>query len=61
MKDEDRIYFPHNLDFRGRAYTMHVHLNHIGSDVCRGLLLFADARPLGRAVQVDSPIRLTLG
>ena len=47
MRDEDRIYFPHNIDFRGRAYTMHVHLNHLGSDICRGALVFADARPLG--------------
>ena len=47
MRDEKRIYFPHNIDFRGRAYTMHVHLNHLGSDICRGALVFADARPLG--------------
>ena len=47
MRGEERIYFPHNVDFRGRAYTMHVHLNHLGSDICRGALLFADARPLG--------------
>ena len=47
MRNEERIYFPHNIDFRGRAYTMHVHLNHLGSDICRGALLFADARPLG--------------
>ena len=47
MRDEKRIYFPHNIDFRGRAYTMHVHLNHLGSDVCRGALMFAEERPLG--------------
>ena len=47
MRDEERIYFPHNVDFRGRAYTMHAHLNHIGSDFCRGTLKFADAKPLG--------------
>ncbi len=47
MRDEARIYFPHNIDFRGRAYTMHVHLNHLGSDVCRGALMFAETRPLG--------------
>ncbi len=46
---EDAFYFPHNLDFRGRAYPMHPHLNHLGNDVCRGLLSFADARPLGRS------------
>lgn len=48
FKDEPRIYFPHSLDFRGRAYPMHPHLNHMGQDICRGLLTFADARPLGR-------------
>ena len=47
MKNEPNIYFPHNLDFRGRAYTMHVHLNHIGSDLCRGLLRFNEKKPLG--------------
>lgn len=44
---EERFYFPHNVDFRGRAYPMHPHLNHLGSDMCRGLLQFADERPLG--------------
>lgn len=47
MKNEPQIYFPHNLDFRGRAYTMHVHLNHIGSDLCRGLLRFQEKKQLG--------------
>ena len=37
------------MDFRGRAYPMPPHLNHLGNDLCRGLLLFAEARPLGVA------------
>ncbi|ORX90407.1 DNA/RNA polymerase [Basidiobolus meristosporus CBS 931.73] len=41
------IYFPHNFDFRGRAYPIPPHFNHLGSDLCRGLLLFGDAKPLG--------------
>ncbi|PWY98909.1 DNA/RNA polymerase [Testicularia cyperi] len=45
----ERFYFPHNMDFRGRAYPMPPHLNHIGNDLCRGLLMFADAKPLGAA------------
>lgn len=45
----ERFYFPHNMDFRGRAYPMPPHLNHIGNDLCRGLLMFADAKPLGKA------------
>ena len=47
LRNEEAFYFPHNLDFRGRAYPMHPHLNHLGADNCRGLLMFADARPLG--------------
>ena len=47
-RSEEALYFPHNVDFRGRAYTMHPHLNHLGADYCRGLLMFADSRPLGK-------------
>ncbi|KAK3129245.1 hypothetical protein QOZ80_6BG0474680 [Eleusine coracana subsp. coracana] len=47
MKDEEGFYYPHNLDFRGRAYPMHPYLNHLGSDLCRGVLEFAEGRPLG--------------
>jgi DNA-directed RNA polymerase len=44
---QERIYFPSNVDFRGRAYPLPPHLNHMGSDLCRSLLTFAEARPLG--------------
>jgi DNA-directed RNA polymerase len=45
---KDRVfYFPHNLDFRGRSYPIPPHLNQMGSDLCRGLLMFAEAKPLG--------------
>jgi DNA-directed RNA polymerase len=47
LRDEEAFYYPHNLDFRGRAYPMHPHLNHLGNDVCRGLLTFANGKPLG--------------
>ncbi|CAK9316793.1 unnamed protein product [Citrullus colocynthis] len=49
MKGEDGFYYPHNLDFRGRAYPMHPYLNHLGSDLCRGILEFAEGRPLGES------------
>ncbi|XP_059670497.1 DNA-directed RNA polymerase 2, chloroplastic/mitochondrial-like [Cornus florida] len=49
MKDEEGFFYPHNLDFRGRAYPMHPYLNHLGSDVCRGVLEFAQGRPLGKS------------
>ncbi|XP_039071810.1 DNA-directed RNA polymerase 3, chloroplastic-like isoform X1 [Hibiscus syriacus] len=49
MGNEEGFYYPHNLDFRGRAYPMHPHLNHLSSDLCRGVLEFAEGRPLGRS------------
>lgn len=42
----DAIYFPHQLDFRGRAYPIPAHLNHQGDDTHRGLLRFAKPVPL---------------
>ena len=45
---KDRVfYFPHNVDFRGRAYPIPPHLNQMGSDLSRGLLTFAEKKPLG--------------
>eukprot|EP00178_Gracilaria_changii_P002432 TRINITY_DN135_c0_g1_i10.p2 TRINITY_DN135_c0_g1~~TRINITY_DN135_c0_g1_i10.p2 ORF type:complete len:953 (-),score=153.11 TRINITY_DN135_c0_g1_i10:16304-19162(-) len=39
--DEDRFWLPHNVDFRGRAYPIPVHLQHMGCDLTRALLTFA--------------------
>jgi DNA-directed RNA polymerase len=44
---DETFYFPHNLDFRGRAYPIPPNLSHIGNDMCRGILRFAEAKPLG--------------
>ncbi|KAL5594125.1 hypothetical protein BROUX41_001171 [Berkeleyomyces rouxiae] len=41
------FYFPHNIDFRGRAYPLPTYLNHMGADHMRGILLFGKGRPLG--------------
>jgi DNA-directed RNA polymerase len=41
------FYFPHNVDFRGRAYPIPPYLNHMGADHCRGLLTFAKGKELG--------------
>ena len=35
------------MDFRGRAYPIPPHLSNVGSDLCRGMLKFADSKPLG--------------
>jgi len=45
--NEKKMYFPHSVDFRGRAYPIPPILNHIGSDVARGLLKFANGKELG--------------
>ena len=46
---ERTFYFPYNVDFRGRVYPVSPYLSHIGDDLCRGLLLFGEARPLGKS------------
>uniref|UniRef100_A0A914BXY0 DNA-directed RNA polymerase n=1 Tax=Acrobeloides nanus TaxID=290746 RepID=A0A914BXY0_9BILA len=42
------LYFPHDMDFRGRVYPISPYLNHMGDDINRCLLLFARGRPLGK-------------
>jgi DNA-directed RNA polymerase len=46
-KAEPKIYYPHSVDFRGRAYPIPPILNHIGADVSRGLLMFGNRKELG--------------
>ncbi|XP_043831430.1 DNA-directed RNA polymerase, mitochondrial [Dromiciops gliroides] len=41
------FWFPHNMDFRGRTYPCPPHFNHLGSDMTRAILLFAEGKPLG--------------
>ncbi|XP_038060970.1 DNA-directed RNA polymerase, mitochondrial-like [Patiria miniata] len=45
---DEVMWFPHNMDFRGRVYPCPPYLNHIGSDVSRSTLLFAKGLPLGK-------------
>ncbi|XP_036320610.1 DNA-directed RNA polymerase, mitochondrial, partial [Rhagoletis pomonella] len=42
------FWLPHNMDFRGRVYPIPPHLNHLGSDLARSMLVFDHAKPLGR-------------
>lgn len=46
VRHDPRIYFPHQLDFRGRAYAVPVRLNPQGPDIARALLTFADGKPI---------------
>ncbi|XP_067622531.1 DNA-directed RNA polymerase, mitochondrial isoform X2 [Eurosta solidaginis] len=41
------FWLPHNMDFRGRVYPIPPHLNHLGSDLARSMLIFDEAKPLG--------------
>jgi DNA-directed RNA polymerase len=47
FKDFEAIYFPHQLDFRGRVYPVTQYLHPQGADACRGLLTFRDAVEIG--------------
>ncbi|CEP64943.1 DNA-directed RNA polymerase LALA0_S15e00892g [Lachancea lanzarotensis] len=42
----EKFYFPHNLDFRGRAYPLSPHFNHLGNDMSRGLMIFWNGKRL---------------
>lgn len=44
---DEVFWFPHNMDFRGRTYPCPPYFNHLGNDVTRAILLFAEGRPLG--------------
>ncbi|KAK2086781.1 hypothetical protein P7K49_032688 [Saguinus oedipus] len=41
------FWLPHNMDFRGRTYPCPPHFNHLGNDLARALLEFAQGCPLG--------------
>jgi DNA-directed RNA polymerase, mitochondrial len=41
------FYFPHSIDFRGRAYPLPTYLNHMGADHVRALLRFGEGKELG--------------
>ena len=41
-----RIYFPHNIDFRGRIYPLPRFCPQ-GNDLCKSLLLFAEGKEIG--------------
>lgn len=48
FKNEDAIYFPHSLDFRGRIYPIPTGgPNPQGDDIAKALLEFAEGLPIG--------------
>lgn len=46
MAKEDAFFFPHNMDFRGRMYPVTNYLTPQGDDLSRGLLMFAQGKPM---------------
>lgn len=46
FKNDEVIYFPHNLDFRGRIYSIPTLLTPQGNDLSKGLLMFSEGKPL---------------
>lgn len=52
-QDDPAIYFPYQLDFRGRIYALPQFLNPQGSDLAKGLLTFATSKPLGTQEAAD--------
>jgi len=48
FRNIEKIYFPHNVDFRGRIYPIPPHLNHMGADISRGLLEYSHKKRIGK-------------
>lgn len=46
FKEYDEIFFPHQMDFRGRLYPIPVLLQPQGTDLAKGLLHFARGKPI---------------
>jgi DNA-directed RNA polymerase len=46
--NEEEIYFPHNLDFRGRIYPIPVLINPQGDDIVKSMLKFKEGKKLGK-------------
>lgn len=46
FKEYKKIYFPYQMDFRGRIYPLPVLLQPQGSDLAKGLLRFAEAKSI---------------
>ncbi len=53
FKDEPAIYFPYQMDFRGRVYPVPMFLNPQGPDHAKALLRFAEGKALGNQEAVD--------
>ena len=48
FKEDEEIFFPHSLDWRGRLYPIPQNVNPQGDDLARSLLTFKRGEPLGK-------------
>ena len=48
FKDYEEIFFPKNLDFRGRIYDAPLHINPEGNSLAKGLLKFSHGEPIAK-------------
>ena len=53
FKEEEELYFPVSLDFRGRIYYRPPYLNPQSNDVSRSLLLFANKTPITKEEEAN--------
>lgn len=51
--EEEAIYFPCQLDFRGRVYSIPTYLQPQGNDLAKALLIFAKGKALGSEAAVN--------
>lgn len=49
LKDDEQFYFPHNVDFRGRLYSVVAGLSPQGDDTGKALIEFAEGKKLGKS------------
>ena len=49
FEEYEKIWFPYQMDFRGRLYPIPVLLNPQGSDLSKGLLRFAQGKPIDKS------------
>ena len=49
---DETLFFPHNIDFRGRVYPIAPIFHHMGGDLSRSMLLFAKGKRLGKKLLV---------
>lgn len=54
MKTYERIFYPQQLDFRGRAYPLPLFLHPQGTSLAKSLLRFARAKPIQTEAQLQA-------